>query len=406
MIERLNIYRSLRFYEVIEQLLLVVFAFALPLWWRISLFISFLLLVNLVVKSITTRHIGNHSLGTNGIVIWCAVIFFVAIYAISLFYTDNLKEGFTTVGRHLSFVVMAVYFLASDLSYMRREHVYAILYAMTLALLMRFMFFLIVAIHGYFLVHHNVQLIIGGHFDPLHHSYLSMYILLSLVFLYSILVQVHSWGKIVMFLASMIPLSAYIFFIQARMGFVLLLLFFIGVIIHQVVVYHRYVATLIVVVSFALVTVALFKTAPLMTQRFATISSLLSDSHDDDVRYPIMRANVNVIKQNPVFGVGVGDRMDALTEAYQNLSGGGKILSPHNQYLDTIICTGVLGMVALLLILLIPLIDGIRVRNYLLIALVLIVAISSFTESILERQMGMLFFCFFLGILPRLSTVR
>ena len=404
--DRLSVYRSLKYYELIEQILLAIFAFALPLWWRISLFACFLLLANLVVKTVATRQIGNRSLCTNGIVMWCAVFAFVAVYAISLLYSDNLKEGFATLERHLSFIVLAVYFVFSDLSYMRKDHICTILYAMTLALLLRFLFFLILAIRGYFFVHHDVQLIIGGHFDPLHHSYLSMYILLSLAFLYSRLEQTHSLGKVVALLVSMALLSAYVFFIQARMGFVLLLLFFIVAVVHQLVAHRRNVAMLITIASLALVSLVLFKTAPLMTQRFASLSSVILDSRDTDVRYSIMAANTSVIKQNPVFGVGVGDRMDALTEAYQSPSGEKKILSPHNQYLDTLICTGVLGIVILLLILSLPMVKGIQKKNYLLIAFVFIIAVSSFTESILERQMGILFFCFFLGLLSHPSISK
>ena len=402
----LSVYRSLKYYELIEQILLVIFAFALPLWWRISLYASFLLLTNLIVKTVATRRIGTRSLCTNGLVMWSAVFAFVAHYAVSLLYSDNLEEGFAALGRHLSFVVLAVYFVFSDLSYMRKYHVHVILYAMTFALLLRFLFFLVLALRGYFVVHHDVQLIIGAHFDPLHHSYLSMYILLSLAFLYSRLEQTHSFGRIAVLLVSMALLSAYVFFIQARMGFVLLLLFFIVAVVHQLVAHRRYMAILITIVSLALISLVLLKTAPLMTQRFSTLSSLVLDSHNTDVRYSIMEANTNVIKQNPVFGVGVGDKMDALTAAYQSLSGDNKILSPHNQYLDTLICTGILGLLILLLILSLPLIKGIREKNYLLIAFVFIIAVSSFTESILERQMGILFFCFFLGLLSHLSTTE
>ena len=397
-------YKSLKYYEISEQVLLVLFATTLPVWWRLSLLILYLLLANLIVKIVATRHIGNSSLRKASLAAWVPVLAFVAMYAISLSYSEDLAQGYKSIERHLTFVAMALFFLLSNLSYMRRRHIHIMLNAMTLALILRFLVLLCVSAYSYLFVHHDIQLIIGSHFDPMHHSYLSLYILLSIAFLYSLLKKNNSRRKTTVLLLAIALLAVYIFLIQARMGLLLLLLFLIVALVHQIIAHQRLMVCLIVIVLLESVAVAMVHTAPLMTQRFVNLSTVISNSHDNDVRYSIMDASISIIRQSPVFGVGAGDINDALSVEYQRRNLVIDMFTPHNQYLETLICTGVFGLAFLLTMLLVPLIQGIRSKNTLMVAFIVLVAIGSLTESILERQMGILFFCFFLGLLPHLTT--
>lgn len=396
----------MRYYECLEQSLLILMAVSIPVWWRLSVIVSVLLLANLILKFVVTHQIGNRSLSRLGIFSWVAVISFVAIYAVSLLYTDNIPKGLTSLERHLTFVIMALVFLFSDLTYMRKPHVVFALYAMSAALIVRFFVFFVLAVKGFFFVHHDIQLIIDSHFDPMHHSYLSMYILLSIAFLYSRLVVARTWRKVCSLVLAIIILAAYIFFIQARMGFLILTAFLLFAIAHQILVYRRFLAIAIVLLFLGAAVFAMVKSAPLMTQRFTNISHLILDSRHSDNRYSIMKANVSVMKRNPFWGVGAGDVVDQLSEEYKKEVPNGEILSPHNQFIDTLLATGVIGLFILLIMLVLPLIQAIRDKNYLQLVFVVIIIACAFTESILERQMGMYFFCFFMGILPCLSKVN
>ena len=64
---------------------------------------------------------------------------------------------------------------------------------------------------------------------------------------------------------------------------------------------------------------------------------------------------------------------------------------------------GILGSAVFLLILAIPLCIA-KYRNVMSVALILIVAVSSLLESILERQMGIIFLAFFLLLLTRVES--
>lgn len=403
MMKKITVYNGLKIYQISEQILLVFFALCLPVWWRLSLIVAYFLLANLMVKAIVTRHVGNGALRKMGFFTWLSVLAFVIMYAISLLYSDNLTVGYKSFGHHLTFVAMSALFLLSDLSYVRKEHVRIVLYAMTIALLIRFAWFLCAAIYGYFFIHHDVQLIIGSHFDPMHHAYLSQYILLSIGFLYLRLETKISRRRMVAVLLAMVFLSAYIFLIQARMGFLLLGVFVIIAFFHQAIAHRRIIMSLSVIVLLEFAAMVLLTAAPKMTQRFAGFTSVLSESGERDVRYTIMKANVSVIKRSPFFGVGVGDLEDELASEYHKESVENKVYTPHNQYLETLICTGVVGLAFLLSMLILPMIYAVRSKNPLLIWFLLVIAVSSLTESVLERQMGIQFFCLFLGLLPYMS---
>jgi O-antigen ligase len=394
--------KSLRFYEKTEFFLLLLLAIFIPIWWRMAICFVYLLLVNTVIKICFSHNIGNRTLNTNIFVSLFLVISFVVVYALSLFYSTNLKEGATSIVHHLTLIFLALFFLLSDMSYIRKIHIDIILYSMTFIIVGRFLIFLLLACKGYFFVHHDVQLAIGSYFDPMHHAYLSMYILLSLVFLYIQLGGKTSYGQIIFILISILLLVTYIFFLQARMGVIVVILFFAAAAAHQFFFRRRYVASITAVVVLGLSGWLVLKTvSPLMTHRIKTIATFFTDERQNDERYVITQASFNIIKRNPVFGVGVGDRMDEMVSEYNRLGVTNPTLyyNPHNQYIDTLMTTGVFGLTLLLAILAIPLIAAIRSKNILHVSFLIIIAMCSLSESILERQMGMVFFGFFYGLL-------
>lgn len=106
----------------------------------------------------------------------------------------------------------------------------------------------------------------------------------------------------------------------------------------------------------------------------------------------------------PVFGVGVGDKQDELNKTYAKndfkLALEHKF-NPHNQYLDTLLAVGVVGAVLLIGWFWGMVFWGVRNRNWLLFAFGVIVSLSVLTESMLERQWGVIFIVFFWAILGK-----
>lgn len=108
---------------------------------------------------------------------------------------------------------------------------------------------------------------------------------------------------------------------------------------------------------------------------------------------------LELIAQQPILGTGVGDMQEELQKVYlkNNFEVAYRLrYNPHNQYLQTWLSTGLVGLILIAGILLLSLFYAIDSKNALYVALVLLLAISMITESMLERQKGLVFFSFFL----------
>lgn len=120
------------------------------------------------------------------------------------------------------------------------------------------------------------------------------------------------------------------------------------------------------------------------------------------LRVFIWRASWEVIQDNFWFGVGLGDTKQVLQKKYKEkgLKYAEKWeLNTHNQFLESFLEGGVIGLVLLLMLLIAPLIEAIKSKNILFIAFMMIVTINLLFESFFYRQSGILFYSFFVGLL-------
>jgi O-antigen ligase len=105
-----------------------------------------------------------------------------------------------------------------------------------------------------------------------------------------------------------------------------------------------------------------------------------------------------LIKENPVFGVGTGDIKDKLKQKYTDerfFYGAENRFNPHNQFLHTGVALGFMGFIILVLLLTVPAAWAGKDKNYLFVSLCVIIAFNCMTESVLEVQKGVLFFSLF-----------
>jgi O-antigen ligase len=118
-----------------------------------------------------------------------------------------------------------------------------------------------------------------------------------------------------------------------------------------------------------------------------------------DIRIQKWLNTLELISENPLIGTGTGDMQDELQVVYKrndfNLAYD-LHFNPHNQYLQTWATFGLIGLFFLLGILAVSFKYSISSGNILYVFLVLLLALSMITESMLERHKGVVFFAFFL----------
>jgi len=145
--------------------------------------------------------------------------------------------------------------------------------------------------------------------------------------------------------------------------------------------------------------------------RFAVVESTVSSlagggSYADDkkgangflTRIYIWKEAIKLICEHPVVGVGCGDIKDELVKQYVKddyALGVERRFNPHSQYLHTTVSLGIIGLLSLCAMLFLPLFYSIKHRDWVYVIFLLVIILNSLTESILERQAGILFFVFF-----------
>lgn len=114
-------------------------------------------------------------------------------------------------------------------------------------------------------------------------------------------------------------------------------------------------------------------------------------------RLEYIKASLNIIKKNPLIGIGTGDISNAFNDYYEEtdskLSEENRLRS-HNQYLAITVAFGIVGLLWYLFSLLYPL-SVKNNRNYLYIVFLFIMLMSMLTEDTLETQIGVTLFAFF-----------
>lgn len=113
-------------------------------------------------------------------------------------------------------------------------------------------------------------------------------------------------------------------------------------------------------------------------------------------RVSILKCTIDNFKTNPIVGTGVGDVQDDLDQCTGDLEFTSlKGMNPHNQYLQYLLGVGLIGMIVFLVSLIYPFLIAYRDKNKLYMCFIFIFSLCFLTESLLERQHGVMFFAFF-----------
>ncbi len=120
------------------------------------------------------------------------------------------------------------------------------------------------------------------------------------------------------------------------------------------------------------------------------------------MRYEALQIAMVVLKKNLPWGVGEGDLVKEMRAQYDlshsRMLEENKSL-PHNQFVQEICTTGIMGLFCLSAIFVYPFFRRELRSNFLLIFCIILTGIACMAESVLERQVGINFFFFFYAIL-------
>lgn len=144
---------------------------------------------------------------------------------------------------------------------------------------------------------------------------------------------------------------------------------------------------------------------PVLKERF--IDSNKPKTHFTDNKYGAgglslrmykWRYAMETIKKSPLIGTGTGDAQDELQLTYKKHDFSiayDERYNAHNQFLQTFLELGIVGLFLLCLGFFTPLYLAVKRRRWLYVVFILVFLISCLTESMLEANKGIVFYAFF-----------
>lgn len=251
---------------------------------------------------------------------------------------------------------------------------------------------------------------------PTHPSYLAMYMTVaSFITLYFLFVsqkfssakRILKWGLLLL----VVLFSIFIFLLQSKAG---LLIYFPLLLIVGVYLLNRRKRRIFITISTVVAIVALSFTILSFSSGYGNRLKLayedffnnksenVDNQHGVGMRLAVWSNSLEVFKEHFWIGVGAGDVVDYLLDAYEDDNLDlviEKAYNSHNQYLQTSVGVGVLGLISLLSILIWTLFWALRNRSFLLLLFLVVIALNLLVESMFETRAGADFFPLLYSIL-------
>jgi O-antigen ligase len=233
----------------------------------------------------------------------------------------------------------------------------------------------------------------------IHPIYLSMHIGVSMIFSLFLVQQKLNWKKLFLLIIINLVLISFLLIMIKKGPIIALIL----VAAYLVLMFKN--KNLYIVFGLGLAgLVATIILNPKVNERFSELLQVknadASLTNSTNIRYSIYQCVTSVVPDAGIFGYGIGDGKNKLVECYQEDAQflADNRYNSHNQFLGIILNVGYLGLLFFALFLLYHLIRAFYKKNYLFIAILLFYCIVMFSENILERENGVLFFAFFINL--------
>lgn len=342
---------------------------------------------------------------------------FLVVEVLSLAYTrgENIKIGLLMIETHLPFLFAPLIFKdveghSDRVDYLMIAFVAGCFIASTICVVVNVQLSLIEGklFHEYYFSHDRVSEPIG-----MQAVYFALYISLCVLIITDYLIKnfrANSKFKNGVAVILVIYFLVMIIASGARTTIVALMLIMVLNIIAYALINRKYKYLVIAsLIPMFFVFMVIFN--PVVKTRFLDLRHNQTEGSNYDsyfARLNVWVPGLDVLKDNGWLGVGIGDQQESLNASYtkHNYSAGVEFnLNMHNQYMQVMLGTGVVGLTIFLLMLGIQLVAAIKSRSLLYLSFILLFSMACLTESTLNRNKGVLFFTLFSFIYFAVSQV-
>jgi O-antigen ligase len=393
--------------KIIFQAELILLAFSLPIYRKVVPYIIAAMVITWLVEgdfvARARRIAGNahrlHTLLFAGLYL---------LYGIGLLYTADLDDGLFDMEVKLSIFIFPVLMASFREELFRRDILRQVLWAFVFGVFTAFLICYGQAAYRYF-NGESLDVFYYSSLSPLMHaSYMAMYVCFAmaiLLYFFSNGIVRGAFHKILV-ISMIILFELFIIMLSSKAGIlgllIVMLMFSAYMAMDRKQVLKGIASGTLLVLSF----LAMFIIFPVSSERFEQTREALeqADINKEELanstgeRIMIWWYSFEITNENFLLGVGTGDVEEVLLDKYREkemfiaLS---QTLNAHNQYLQTMIALGVVGLLGLLLSLFLPAMLALEARHYLYFTFLVLVAFNFLFESMLETQAGVVFYAFF-----------
>ena len=395
MIKRQEIYPQIKF---VTLLLLMA---SLPFAIKVS---NAFILVSVLISSLPFFSDGNKRL-TNKLTILILLFFLVEV--LSLIYTrnENIKTGWSEIETHLPLLLVPFIFrdlevLSGRSKYLKLAFVVGCLIGSTICLIANIQLSLFEGkvFHEYYFSHDRLSEPIG-----LQAVYFGLYLSVTILIIVSHLSETFSRNSYLKNVGLCILLVYFLLMIVAsgaRTAIVALMLIMVFNVIVYALITRKY-KYLLIASFIPIIFIALVMFNPVVMTRFSDLRHSKAEGSNYDsyfARTNIWKPGLDVILTNGWIGVGIGDQQEELNASYMRHDYGTGVefnFNMHNQYMQVMLGTGIVGLSIFLLILGLQLFVAIKSHNFLYLSFIVLFSLTFLTESTLSRSKGIILFTLF-----------
>ncbi|WP_378180247.1 O-antigen ligase family protein [Aquimarina sp. SS2-1] len=247
--------------------------------------------------------------------------------------------------------------------------------------------------------------ILNFEYESLHPTYVSLWFAFGIILLLDGLKKIELNARSVLILSLrvglIILLVATIIILSSRVG---ILALFLSVMIYIYRLKNKSIKWALVVFFIGISVISITKISYISSRfideiKYTEFKPPVGLNHNStNIRIGIYKCSLKIIKENVVFGVGIGDTQNELDYCFSDFDTNAyeiRTYNSHNYFFHSMLVTGIFGLLALLTMILFFIMKGLEYNCYPYICLVLIIVIGLFFENIFSRNVGIIFFTFF-----------
>lgn len=338
------------------------------------------------------------------------VLYFLGL--ITILYSTDKQEGLNVTGRQTALFLIPVLLVLNALDLNKYKFLLLKIFAFTCVVTILYLYADALRVIAYFhlpksslfssmFINHNFSAPI-----ELHATYMSMYVAISIVTLLYYLVQEKKLSNQFFYSLGIVILSAGLVQLSSR-AVVIALLIIINVAFPFFMLKGKQRLYFIIIATvFSAASIFIITTVNSFKVRY--IGELKNDLTQVSVNNELLEPRIvrwklamQLVKQSPIIGHGNGSEKAMLKQLYFE----NKLyisylneFNAHNQYLSFLLKTGIIGLLIYLYALFFGFSLAVKKRDFLFLSFMIIVAVVSVSENILDVNKGIFFYSFFMSL--------